>query len=122
MSEEAPNSQSMNFSGQVSGVNAAQNVGGSVNQELSSGQGEAAKQLSPTEVIELIAQIEVLFSNSDLSNEQKEKALKHLDTAKEEVKNPEPDKDFAAKSLQRATQVLKQADAAVGAGQDFGIS
>jgi hypothetical protein len=81
MSEEKP-SQSMNFSGsQLSGVNAAQDIGGNVNLTLSNTQGEAEKQLTSIEVVELIAQIEALFRSSDLPEEQKEKALKHLDTA-----------------------------------------
>lgn len=117
MSEEKP-SQSMNFSGgQLSGVNAAQNIGGNVNQTLSNTQGEAEKQLTPAEVVELIAQIETLFRNSDLPEAHKEKALKYIDTAKEEAQETEPEKDIAVKSLQRAAKVLKDTNEAVGAGQ-----
>lgn len=117
MSEEKP-SQSMNFSGgQLSGVNAAQNVGGNVNQTLSNTQGEAQKQLTSIEVVELIAQIEALFRSSDLPEEQKEKALKLLGTAKEEVTETEPDKSYAVKSFQKATKILKEANETFGAGQ-----
>jgi hypothetical protein len=117
MSEEK-SSQSMNFgSAQLSGVNAAQNIGGNVEQSLSNTHGEAEKQLTPAEVVELIAQIETLFRNSDLPEAQKEKALKYLDSAKEEVQETEPEKDIAVKSLQRAAKVLKDTNEAVGAGQ-----
>jgi hypothetical protein len=116
MPEEKP-TQSMSFSGgQLSGVQAGQ-AGGDLTQTQQNSQGEAEKQLTPVEVVELIAQIETLFRNSDLPEEQKEKALKHLETAKEETQETEPDKNYAAKSLQRATKVLKEANETVGAGQ-----
>jgi hypothetical protein len=117
MSEEK-SSQSMNFgSANVSGVNAAQNIGGNVNQELSNTQGEAEKQLTPAEVVELIAQIETLFRDSDLPEAQKEKALKYLDSAKEEAQETEPNKNIAVTSFQRASKVLKDTNEAFGAGQ-----
>lgn len=116
MPEEKP-IQSMSFSGgQLSGVQAGQ-AGGDLTQTQQNSQGKAEKQLTPSEVVELIAQIETLFQNSDLPDTQKEKAIKHLETATEEVKAAEPDKDYAAKSLQRATKVLKDADETVAAGQ-----
>lgn len=116
MSEEK-SSQSMNFSGgQLSGVQAGQ-AGRDLTQTQQNSQGEAEKQLTPDEVVDLIAQVETLFRSSDLPDEQKEKAIKHLETAKEEVKEAEPDKDFAAKNLQRATKVLKDAGETVAASQ-----
>ncbi|MEA5472339.1 hypothetical protein [Spirulina sp. 06S082] len=54
-----------------------------------------------------------------LKEEKTVKAIKHLETAKEEVQEEEPDKDFAAKSLQRATKVLKEAGETVEAGTDL---
>lgn len=116
MSEEKP-SQSMNFSGgQLSGVQIGQ-AGRDLTQTQQNSQGEVEKQLTPDEVVDLIAQVETLFRSSDLPDEQKEKAIKHLETAKEEVKEAEPDKDFAAKNLQRATKVLKDAGETVAASQ-----
>lgn len=79
-------------------------------------QGKPEKQLSTAEVLELVAQIETLLGSSSLAKEQKQKVLKHLDSVKEEAKDEEPDKDFAAKSLQRATKVLKDASETVDAG------
>lgn len=79
-------------------------------------QGESEKQLSTAEVLELVAQVETLLHNSNLAEEQKQKVFKHLDSVKEEAKDEEPDKDFAAKSLQRATKILKGASETVDAG------
>lgn len=116
MSEEKL-SQSMSFSGgQFSGVQIGQ-AGRDQSQTQQIRQGDAEKQLTPEDVVALLAQIEALVRHANLLDAQKEKAIKHLDTAKEEVQQEEPDKDFAAKSLQRATKVLKEADEAVGLGQ-----
>lgn len=113
---EENSSQSISISGsQVSGRVAL--AGRDVIQTEHNSQGEAEKQLTSTDVVELIAKIETLFRNSDLPEDQKEKAIKHLDTAKDEVQAKEPDKDYAAKSFQRATKILKDADEAVGVGQ-----
>jgi len=77
---------------------------------------ELEKQLSTTEVLEIVMQVEILLRSSNLAEKQKQKILKHLDSVKEEAKDEEPDKDFAAKSLQRATKVLKSASETVDAG------
>lgn len=79
-------------------------------------QGDSEKQLSTDDVVELVTQIETLLRSSALPEEQKQKVLKHLDSVKEEAKCEEPDKGFAAKSLQRATKVLKDASDTVDAG------
>jgi CHAT domain len=108
---------SLNISGgSLSGVNIGQNVGGNLNQSLNYSPVETEKQLTLAEVIKLLTQIETLLKNSDLPSEAREKALKHLDTVKEEVQATEPDKDFAAKSLQRAIQILKQTNEVFGVG------
>ncbi len=73
--------------------------------------------MTPAEVVELIAQIETLFRDSDLPEAQKEKALKYLDSAKEEAQETEPNKNIAVTSFQRASKVLKDTNEAFGAGQ-----
>jgi hypothetical protein len=113
--------QSLNISGgSLSGVNIGQNFGGNLNQSLNNSQGGTEKQLTYSDVIQLITQIETLFRNSDLPSDQRAKALKHLDTVKEEVQATEPDKEFAAKSLQRAMQIFKQANEVSGASLAIG--
>jgi hypothetical protein len=114
MSETQP-SQSFTISGgQLSGVQIGQ-AGRDLTQRQNS-QAETEKQLSPTEVVNLIAEIESLFHNSDLPEELQTKALKHLDYAKDAVREPEPDKNTTTASIQKATKVLKEANELCGAG------
>ncbi len=118
MSEEKP-SQSFSISGgqlfdiQIGGM-AGNDMNVTQNQQI--GTSESPKPLTQTDVVELIAQIEELFRSSDLPPAQTTKAIKHLETAKEEAREEKPDKDFAAKNLQRATKVLKEAGETVEAG------
>ncbi|MTJ50088.1 hypothetical protein [Dolichospermum sp. UHCC 0259] len=120
MSEkEKEPSQLISFSGgqvshiQLGGI-AGRDMNMSQNQQI--GISESSKPLAQADVVELIAEIEALFRSSDLPETQTAKAIKHLESAKDEAQQEEPDKDFAAKSLQRATKVLKEADETVEAG------
>ena len=118
MPEEKP-SQSFSISGgqlsdvQIGGI-AGDNMNVTQNQQI--GTSEFSKPLTQADVVELIAQLEELFRSSDLPKVQTAKALKHLEVAKEEAQEKKADKDFAAKSLQRATKVLKEAGETVEAG------
>jgi hypothetical protein len=118
MPEEKP-SQSFSISGgQLSNVQA----GGIAGQDMNVTQtqqvctSESSQALTQADVVQLITQLEELFRNSDLPEEKTAKAIKHLEVAKEEVQEEEPDKEFAAKNLQRATKVLKEAGETVEAG------
>lgn len=83
---EQKSSQSFTISnGQLSGVQIGQAIG-NLTQAQQNTQSTAEKQLTPTQVVELIAQIESLFLNSNLSDVSKKQALKHLDYAKDEFK------------------------------------
>lgn len=118
MSEEK-SSQSFSISGgQVShaqiGGQAGRDLSATQNQQIN--QNESQKPLTQADVVELIAQLEELFRISGLPEAQTTKSIKHLEAAKEEVQEKEPDKDFAAKNLQKATKVLKEANEAVTAG------
>lgn len=117
MSESS--SQSLNISGaKLSNVQIGGQAGGDLtaNQTQNISQGGLEDSLTPMNVVELIAQLEDLFDSSNLPENSKQKAIKYLESAKEEVQEEEPDKDFAAKSLQRATKVLKEAGDTVDAG------
>ena len=83
------------------------------------GEGVANKPLTPAEVAGLLDQIKELFRSSDLPAAEKEKAIRGIETAKDEVQADEPDKEFAAKNLQRATKVLKEAGETVEAGTNL---
>ena len=118
MPEEKP-SQSFNISGgELSNVNIGGIAGGdmNVNQSQQISAGESAKELTSADVVKLIVQLEDIFRSASLPEAQTSKAIKHLETAKEEAQETEPDKEFAAKSLQRATKVLKEAGETVEAG------
>ena len=80
------------------------------------GEGANAKSLTPADVAALLDQLKSILENSELSAVDKEKAVRSIATAKDEVQAEEPDKEFAAKSLQRATKVLKDAGETVEAG------
>ncbi|PSB45501.1 CHAT domain-containing protein [Cyanosarcina cf. burmensis CCALA 770] len=115
MSQEEP-SQSIVFNG---GSNSGQigQAGRDLNQNQYNTQGVVEKQLTLSEVIELIGKIESLFSYSDLPDQQKKQALKHLGYAKDAVQEKQADKTTAAISLQKTTQVLKEANETLGLGQ-----
>ena len=115
-------SQSLNISGgQLSNVQIGGPAGRDldVNQTQNINYGKSDDSLTKSNVVELIAQLEELFSSSDLPGKYKEKAIKHLESAKEEAQEDNPDKEFAAKSLQRATKVLKEAGNTVDAGTNL---
>lgn len=90
---------------------------GQAGRDLIQNQVTAEKVLAPVDVVAGLAQIEEVVRNSNLSDTQKSKAIRHIETAKEEAQSKEPQKDFAVASLQRATEVLKNADETVSAGQ-----
>lgn len=90
---------------------------GQAGRDLIQNQVTAEKVLAPVDVVAGLAQIEEVVRTSNLSDTQKSKAIRHIETAKEEAQSKEPQKDFAATSLQRATEVLKNADETVSAGQ-----
>ena len=77
------------------------------------------KSLSADDVVRILIQIESLIRQSDLSVGQKEKAVACVDMAKDEASSEEPDKDFAAKSLQKVTKMLKETNEAADAGQSL---
>jgi hypothetical protein len=108
--------QTLSISGGTVSGQVAQ-AGGNVNQTQQINQGSGEKQLTVPEVVSLMIQIETLLKNSALSDNQKNKAIAHLEAAKEAAQEEEPDKEYAAKSLQKATRVLKDASETVAAGQ-----
>ena len=115
-------SQSFNISGgRLSNLQIGGQAGRDldVNQTQNIRQGGSEDSLTPMNVVELIAQLEDIFKSSDLPGKYKEKAIKHLESAKEEAQEENPDKEFAAKSLQRATKVLKEAGNTVDAGTNL---
>lgn len=116
MPEENQPSQSLNISGgQLSNVQVGQ-AGRDLTQTQSIRQG-AGEDLSSEEVLTLLSKLEEVLRSSGLPADQQEKAIRHLETVKEEAEAEEPDKGFALKSFQRATKVLQDATTTVEASQ-----
>jgi ElaB/YqjD/DUF883 family membrane-anchored ribosome-binding protein len=120
-SEQNP-SQSFSISGsQMSNVQ----IGGQAGRDLTTSQsqqnfeGGSGQSMTLTEVTTLLDQLKELLQVSDLPSEQKGKAIRNIEIATDEIKAEEPDKDFVAKSLQRATKVLREADETVEVGNSL---
>ena len=62
------------------------------------------------EVVNLLTQIEQLIQNSDISDIEKTKSKKYLDTAKTEIEEKEPDKELVSKNLERVAKNLETVD------------
>ncbi len=112
-------SPSINISGdQLSNVQIGGQAGRdlTVTQSQQIGEGIADKPITPDEVADLLDQLKILLQGANLPENDKDRAIRSIETAKDEVQADEPDKEFAAKNLQRATRVLKEAGKTVEAG------
>jgi len=70
----------------------------------------ADKQIAPTEVAKLLAQLEEKIKNlTALSETDREKSVKRIEAAKVEVQESDPDKESIAKSLKRVGETLSEA-------------
>jgi hypothetical protein len=115
VAQEKP-SQSLSISGgSVSGQ--VTQAGGNVTQTQQINQQSAEKQLTVIEVVELISQIETLLEDTTLPNDLRNKAITHLEAAKDATQEEEPDKDYAAKSLQKTAKIMKEASETMESGQ-----
>ncbi|MEM9220494.1 MAG: hypothetical protein AAGD25_40000 [Cyanobacteria bacterium P01_F01_bin.150] len=117
--EEKKTSQSISISGSsLSGVQ----IGGQAGNDLTAsqyqqvGEGVSDKIPTPDDVANLLDQLKKLLQVSELPEEDKAIVIRKIENAEEEVKAEEPDKEFAAKNLQKATKVLKEAGETVEAG------
>lgn len=122
MASDQNPSQSINISGgQLSNVQIGGQAGRNLNisQSQQIGEGSDEKPLSTADVVTLLDQLKQLIENADLPASEKEKAVRSIDTTKDEVQTDEPDKEFAAKNLQRAAKALKEAGETVEAGTNL---
>ncbi|MGL4502714.1 MAG: CHAT domain-containing protein, partial [Planktothrix sp.] len=92
---------------------------GNVIQTQNNNQSIPEKSLTVPEVLGFINQIHLTLDRSELPDKYKQKALNHLQNAQEEIEEKEPDKDFAAKNLQKLTKVLKEAEETTQAGESL---
>lgn len=114
---EQNSSQSMSFSG---GEFKNVQIGGQAGRDLTANQTLTESNGAPVpnqaEAVDLLEQLATLIQQLELPVAEKEKAQRHLEVAQEEVQQAEPDKPFALKNLQRATQVFQTASETVDAG------
>jgi hypothetical protein len=118
----AKSPQSMSITGSVlSGaqVAMAQTQGGqtSQSQQGSFAAGDAENSMTAAKVVELLSELEGLLKHSEVPAEHLDKASKYLDVVKDEVQEKEPDKELAAKNLQKMAQALKAANEATESGK-----
>lgn len=114
-------SQSQSIS--ISGGNLNQvQIGGQAGRDLQQSQGSDHGVGVPdqTETVALLQQLAEIIQSLDLPEAEQRKAQRHLEATQAEVQQPEPDKSFALKNLQRATQVLTTANEAVDASSGLG--
>lgn len=114
-------SQSISISGgTLNQVQIGGQAGGDLNVQQVQGSDNAVTVPDQAEAVNLIQQLADLMQALDLPEAEKTKAQRHLDAAQEEVQQPDPDKPFALKNLQRATQVLTSANEVVEASSGLG--
>ena len=114
-------SQSISISGgTLNQVQIGGQAGGDLNVQQVQGSDNAVTVPDQAEAVNLIQQLADLIDALDLPEAEKKRAQRHLDAAQEEVQQPEPDKPFALKNLQRATQVLTSANEVVEASSGLG--
>lgn len=119
--EEKKASQSMSITG--GNLSNAQ-VGGQAGRDLTVSQYQHAgdsdsAQLNSAEISAFLEQLKEILQASDLPDADKKKAVRSVDTAKDEIDTDEPNKEFVAQNLQRATKVLQDAGETVEAGNSL---
>lgn len=116
MSSEPTDSQSISISGSNLTNSPIAQAKGNINQSQQIGSGNSAEQLQLSDVVALLNQLKALLEESSLPEDQKQKAIRGVETAKDEAEAEKPDKEYAGKSLERATKVLKSANEVLGEG------
>lgn len=76
----------------------------------------AGKSLEPEEIIKFIEKMQQMVQEFDLSDTLKAKCDRHLETVRDEVQGQNPDKEYAAKTLQKFTHILKETGKTIGSG------
>lgn len=112
-------SQSQSISGsQISGAQVQLGQAeGDLTQMQQGNQAMIRQEMSIEEILQRLGDIETLIRASTLSELSKGKAIAHLDTAKEAVQQPEPDKPETAKGLKRMGDTLKTANETADEGK-----
>ena len=111
--------QSFNISGaNISNVQFAGQAGRDINTSQSQQIGDAAssKSLTSGDVVVLLGEIEALLKRASIPENEKAKAIRGVECARDEAQEENPNKESAVSNLQRVTKVLKGAGETVDAG------
>jgi hypothetical protein len=71
---------------------------------------KAIQSTGPEEILTLINKMQHIVQHSDLPDTQKEKCNLHLQTVAVETQEEKPDKEYAAKAMEKVLHVLKNSD------------
>lgn len=108
MAKANKNSQEQNFNNTViNGGQIGQSLG-DLQQTYTTQVVGNGKLLDPKDIIKLAEDIQRLLKNSDLPSDSKTKCDRHLQTLNEEIREKDPDKEYAAQTLQKIVHVLKE--------------
>lgn len=104
-----------NSSGGISQTNSGSMAGGMQaaigNNNVINNEGKSSLSVpTQSEVVNLLTQIEQLIQNSNISDIEKAKSQKYLNSAKTEVEEKEPDKELVSKNLERVAKNLETVD------------
>jgi len=116
MSNDTP-SQSINISGSTLAGSQIGQAGRDQTQTQRIVQDSTLQHLSQKEVASLLENLENVLKIANLSSGSQEKALKYLSVVKEEAQTEQPDKRFAAESLKKVAEVLKDTNETLETGQ-----
>jgi hypothetical protein len=108
--EQSERRISLNFSNSkiYGGITVTQGEGNQIYIASQVNESAIEKQLSDREVMQMLAQLEELvWSAEELPEFVKQKSLKYLGRAKEELESPDPDRHYAADDLKRMAETLK---------------
>lgn len=111
-----------NSSGGISQTNSGFMAGGMQaaigNNNVMNNEGTSSLSVpTQSEVVNLLTQIEQLIQNSGVSDIEKAKSQKYLDSAKTEVEEKEPDKELVSKNLERVAKNLETVDKTLDTSQ-----
>lgn len=118
MTQEKKPSQSQSFNNSnFSNVQIGQ--GEHIHQVQTISEAGSGKSFNPEEIIKLIEKMQHILQGLELANDIKSKCSRHLQTVKDEVHEEKPDKEYAARTLQKFNHILKETGNTLGSGMKF---
>ncbi|MBD1876939.1 hypothetical protein H6F75_25980 [Nodosilinea sp. FACHB-131] len=116
MPPEPSASQNINISGSSFSNSSIAQAKGNIHQVRQVESENTTEHPQAADIIALLDHLKALLNDSSLPEDQKTKAIRGVETAKDQVNEAEPDKEYAAKGLEHAAKVLKQANETMSEG------